>query len=209
MASRSSMDMDEKTSNSSASSILSCHTTLSDGSSGSTAEKNAANRLAAAHASPDGDARNSQQPPSAAPSAPRRCSEDSRMPSPPPTERGWNSGPPAVCRGPAANQRKVLEQASMNAFLRVLVAEDNMVNQKVLLKVLQRVTPHSPVFVANNGQEALQVGLLSQRPAASMALPVERHCKHHTHLLLLDVHPKVGLLEGFPRFPRENELGAA
>ena len=41
--------------------------------------------------------------------------------------------------------------------LRVLVAEDNLVNQKVLQKVLQRVTPESPVFIANNGQEALQV----------------------------------------------------
>ena len=41
--------------------------------------------------------------------------------------------------------------------LRVLVAEDNLVNQKVLQKVLQRVTPESPIFIANNGQEALQV----------------------------------------------------
>ena len=39
----------------------------------------------------------------------------------------------------------------------MLVAEDNLVNQKVLQKVLQRVTPESPVFIANNGQEALQV----------------------------------------------------
>ncbi|CAL8464108.1 g3643 [Coccomyxa elongata] len=155
-SSMASMDMDEKTSNSSASSMLSCHTTLSDGSSGGTAEKNTADASAAAHASPVGDARESQQPAAAAPRAARRCSEDSRMPSPPPTERGWNSGPPAVCRGATANQRKFLEQASANAFLRVLVAEDNLVNQKVLLKVLQRVTPQSPVFVANNGQEALQ-----------------------------------------------------
>ena len=41
--------------------------------------------------------------------------------------------------------------------LRVLVAEDNLVNQKVLQKVLQRVTPDSPIFIANNGQEALKV----------------------------------------------------
>ena len=41
--------------------------------------------------------------------------------------------------------------------LRVLVAEDNLVNQKVLQKVLQRVTPESPIFIANNGQEALKV----------------------------------------------------
>lgn len=40
--------------------------------------------------------------------------------------------------------------------LRVLVAEDNLVNQKVLQKVLQRVTPDSPIFIANNGQEALE-----------------------------------------------------
>ena len=32
--------------------------------------------------------------------------------------------------------------------LRVLVAEDNLVNQKVLQKVLQRVTPDSPIFIA-------------------------------------------------------------
>ena len=41
--------------------------------------------------------------------------------------------------------------------LRVLVAEDNLVNQKVLQKVLQRVTPDSPIFIANNGEEALRV----------------------------------------------------
>ena len=50
--------------------------------------------------------------------------------------------------------------------LRVLVAEDNLVNQKVLQKVLQRVTPESPIFIANNGQEALQV------PNS----PVPEHC---------------------------------
>ena len=37
------------------------------------------------------------------------------------------------------------------------MAEDNLVNQKVLQKVLQRVTPDSPIFIANNGQEALKV----------------------------------------------------
>lgn len=37
------------------------------------------------------------------------------------------------------------------------MAEDNLVNQKVLQKVLQRVTPDSPIFIANNGQEALEV----------------------------------------------------
>ena len=41
----------------------------------------------------------------------------------------------------------------------MLVAEDNLVNQKVLQKVLQRVTPDSPIFIANNGQEALKVSL--------------------------------------------------
>ncbi len=180
MASRSSMDMDEKTSNSnssSASSMLSCHTTLSNGSSGSggTAGKDNGNASAAGRAPPTHSARNSRQPAAAA----RRSSEDgsipSQAPSRSPPERGWNSGPSAMCRGSAANQRKVLEQTGANAFLRVLVAEDNLVNQKVLLKVLQRVTPHSPVFVANNGQEALQVGFLSLCPAMLMTLPMGRH----------------------------------
>ena len=48
--------------------------------------------------------------------------------------------------------------------LRVLVAEDNLVNQKVLQKVLQRVTPDSPIFIANNGQEALKVVLTTPFP---------------------------------------------
>ncbi|BDA49232.1 probable signal transduction histidine-protein kinase BarA at N-terminal half [Coccomyxa sp. Obi] len=162
MASRSSMDMDEKTSNSSASSMQSCHTALSNDSNSGTAEKDNGNASAAALASADPNARNSQQSAAADPSAARRSSEDGRMPSPAhapsrtPTERGWNSGPPIVCRGAAADQGKSSEQDGVSRFLRVLVAEDNLVNQKVLLKVLQRVTPHSPVFVANNGQEALQ-----------------------------------------------------
>lgn len=183
MASRSSMDMDEKTSNSSASSMLSCHTTLSNSSSGGgSAEKDNGNVSVAGLASPGRDSSNSQQPTPAAPSAARRSSEDVRMPSHSPTERGWNSGPPAVSRGAAANQRKYLEQTGANGFLRVLVAEDNMVNQKVLLKVLQRVTPHSPVFVANNGQEALQVGLHSL--CSTRQLPVQRHRKHRMQLLI-------------------------
>ncbi len=49
------------------------------------------------------------------------------------------------------------KQELATGALRVLVAEDNLVNQKVLQKVLQRVTPESPIFIANNGQEALQV----------------------------------------------------
>ncbi len=49
------------------------------------------------------------------------------------------------------------KQELPSGALRVLVAEDNLVNQKVLQKVLQRVTPESPIFIANNGQEALQV----------------------------------------------------
>ena len=54
--------------------------------------------------------------------------------------------------------------------LRVLVAEDNLVNQKVLQKVLQRVTPESPIFIANNGQEALQVPMFTHAHVLPCAL---------------------------------------
>ena len=65
---------------------------------------------------------------------------------------------------------------SAPGFLRVLVAEDNLVNQKVLQKVLQRVTPESPIFIANNGQEALQVPTFSCAhllPCACWGFPLE------------------------------------
>lgn len=57
--------------------------------------------------------------------------------------------------------------------LRVLVAEDNLVNQKVLQKVLQRVTPDSPIFIANNGQEALKVShnTIPQCPRRPQGVP--------------------------------------
>ena len=45
-------------------------------------------------------------------------------------------------------------------------------NQKVLQKVLQRVTPDSPIFIANNGQEALKVpALFHQHTSFSPARP--------------------------------------
>ncbi|KAK9819724.1 hypothetical protein WJX72_001676 [[Myrmecia] bisecta] len=40
--------------------------------------------------------------------------------------------------------------------LRILIAEDNMVNQKVIMKVLQRVLPEAKPEVVNNGVEVLQ-----------------------------------------------------
>ena len=50
------------------------------------------------------------------------------------------------------------------------MAEDNLVNQKVLQKVLQRVTPNSPIFIANNGQEALKVNPQHSSPSPSLAI---------------------------------------
>lgn len=49
-------------------------------------------------------------------------------------------------------------------------------NQKVLSKVLQRVTPNSAVFVANNGLEALQVLTPSSILIAPLATAVLYKC---------------------------------
>jgi hypothetical protein len=48
-----------------------------------------------------------------------------------------------------------------------------LVNQKVLLKVLQRIMPRGIAFVANNGAEALEVrgGVPSRLPACLHAAP--------------------------------------
>ena len=73
--------------------------------------------------------------------------------------RGGSSGNDAAAdAAPAA--------APGDGDLRVLIAEDNLVNQKVLLKVLQRIMPRGTAFVANNGAEALEV-----RGAAFPPLP--------------------------------------
>ena len=68
---------------------------------------------------------------------------------------------------------------SSTRALRVLVAEDNLVNQKVLQKVLQRVTPESPIFIANNGQEALQVPI---HPPCVVASSWVFHVQRTLHL---------------------------
>ena len=65
-------------------------------------------------------------------------------------EWGAHQRPAAQAAGSGVN-------APGDADLRVLIAEDNLVNQKVLLKVLQRIMPRGIAFVANNGLEALQV----------------------------------------------------
>ena len=68
--------------------------------------------------------------------------------------------------GFSSRQRKAAPASgSLPAInLRVLIAEDNLVNQKVLLKVLQRIMPQGIAFVANNGLEVLQVRLFAFPP---------------------------------------------
>ena len=157
-ASRSSMEVDEKHSMSSTSSMQSCHTTLSahSNSSSNSSVKKAENERPASSML----RANSDQPPivlQPGSSSKSRSSADERR-SCDTAERGWNSGPPRMTGGDSRAAALPKQQASPTGALRVLVAEDNLVNQKVLLKVLQRVTPDSAVFVANNGHEALQVG---------------------------------------------------
>lgn len=47
---------------------------------------------------------------------------------------------------------------------RILIAEDNLVNQKVILKVMQKVLPDSRPTVVNNGLEAVEVASFAQLP---------------------------------------------
>nr|AML77241.1 putative LOV domain-containing protein [Coccomyxa subellipsoidea] len=155
-ASRASMEVDEKHSMSSTSSMQSCHTTLSahSNSSSNSSVKKAENERPASSML----RANSDQPPivlQPGSSSKSRSSADERR-SCDTAERGWNSGPPRMTGGDSRAAALPKQQASPTGALRVLVAEDNLVNQKVLLKVLQRVTPDSAVFVANNGHEALQ-----------------------------------------------------
>ncbi|KAK9834967.1 hypothetical protein WJX81_000233 [Elliptochloris bilobata] len=60
--------------------------------------------------------------------------------------------------GSVGTQSTVSSSSSSSgpAALRILIAEDNLVNQKVLLKVLQRVLPDARPKVVSNGCEALQ-----------------------------------------------------
>lgn len=147
--SRSSMDMDEheKTSMSSSSSMQSCRTHVSACSSGSGKDGGGKDRPRLSHSPCTTTA---QQPQNSLPRSGGGGQSQglSRALSTP--ARGLNVGASLSGGGPP--------DAGDSGALRVLVAEDNLVNQKVLLKVLQRVTPNSTVFVANNGQEALQVG---------------------------------------------------
>lgn len=76
-----------------------------------------------------------------------------------PAQRACSSDSPARRRQQEEAASAAADAEYAAGPLRVLVAEDNLVNQKVLQKVLQRVTPNSPMFIANNGQEALQVRL--------------------------------------------------
>ncbi len=163
------MEVDEKISMSSNSSMQSCHTTVSahsnnsnSNSSSSSSSINAADKdqpVAPVAPAAQAERSNSAQPPSESGKRSHGGSQDRARASRDDAERGWSSGPPRLTGGGSGAAAAATERLlSPGGALRVLVAEDNLVNQKVLLKVLQRVTPESKVFVANNGQEALQVG---------------------------------------------------
>jgi CheY-like chemotaxis protein len=154
------MDMDEheKVSMSSSSSMQSCRTHVSASSSGS---------------GKDGPSKDRQDIPRGPPGPSHSPQTTTAQPPPrnsqPPPRSGGGGGQSQVYSRALSTPARGLNvvaspsgsgtpDAGDGGALRVLVAEDNLVNQKVLLKVLQRVTPNSVVFVANNGQEALQVG---------------------------------------------------
>jgi CheY-like chemotaxis protein len=62
---------------------------------------------------------------------------------------------------------------------RILVAEDNLINQRVISKVLQRVVPDAAVTIVGNG-----------------ALAVAAATAHHFDLCLMDIHmPEMDGLE--------------
>ena len=63
------------------------------------------------------------------------------------------AGPCAGARGPRANGLFLTGPPG----LRILVAEDNAINQKVIAKVLHKVLPDCRPCMVNNGREALEV----------------------------------------------------
>jgi hypothetical protein len=66
----------------------------------------------------------------------------------------------AILAATASALQSALEaEAAVAALspLRILIAEDNLVNQKVILKVMQKVLPESRPTVVNNGLEAVEV----------------------------------------------------
>ena len=62
----------------------------------------------------------------------------------------------AICSPGFLAPTEVAHTAAGPVAPRILIAEDNLVNQKVLLKVLQRVLPDARPKVVGNGCEALQ-----------------------------------------------------